>query len=107
MALFGARGGWDVSGSERARPGTALGQAARACRGTAGCVWEPAPWLALVFPGRPAGLQMAVFPCLSVLPWLAELLRGEHELLAQHTQPPGAGAPRVRIPDLHTPIPGA
>lgn len=46
-----------------------------------------APWLVLVFPGRQQAYR-AVSPCLSVLPWPAELLQGEHELLAQHTQPP-------------------
>lgn len=39
-------------------------------------------------PRKAAGLHRAVSPCLSVLLWPAELLRGEHQLLAMHTQPP-------------------
>lgn len=90
---------WDVSGSERtwAGAGTALGQAARARRGTASCVWEPL----LGSPRVPRKAGRVTEGCVSMAErpaLLPELLQPEQELLAQHREHP------VRIPALPNPV---
>lgn len=77
-----------MSGSKRSGAGMGLGQAARACPGR-GKLHVGTGCLALTpVPRKAAGLHRAMSLCLSVLLWPAELLRGEHQLLAMHTQPP-------------------